>query len=829
MFKRIGSFFTSIVMIFLSVFGISFKHNEGKVIDLFLSDYKITGRNEKTDEIQEIFDEVIKRQPEVRIDESRKPFADDDRIKAIYFDGQEYNGKASDVFAYIGFPENASVENPVPAMVLVHGGLGHAYAQWVQYWVDNGYAAISVDGFGQQPEVGYYKGDNDNDSWSVNPDSHMTIDELESADKPFKEQWFYHYVSDVILANTIISRDKRVIPDKVGITGISWGSIATSVVICYDNRFDFAIPVYGSAFLNHSTGLIGDVCRKDGYVNAWEPSHLLDTIDIPILYVNGDDDPFFSANCTTASAANAKNANVTYVHGLEHGQNPGAHQPEILRFANEQTGMGNGNIKIDKVSFDGNRALVSFTSPADVKNLKASVYYRSTELEYDGFYLKKEWKQKKGIVLSGVANIKVPEDATMFYISVQGKTGKVFDRDTVQGTTGIYTSDILVSNGSYSKKLDADKLNKKITKTIRKDISDGKVGGAEILVNQHGQRVFDGVFGDKIIGEEKLEKNTIYRLASMTKPVTAVAMLIEYERGNLDIFADVSDYLDGYDEMYVGKMVDGKVVPDKKAENKIKVYQCVSHTSGIGSGVLGEAVYGGLPINERTVQSVAKYLSDKPLEFDPGTAQSYSTAAYDVVAAIIENISGLSFEEYLKVNIFDKLGMKDTTFAPNEEQFSRLIGLHNRNEKGKSVFVPSNPGTVFSVFPTTYHCAGGGLASTAEDYMKFTEMLLNEGIGSNGVRILSPESVKLMHTPVVSEQIMPGDQQWGLGVRVVTKDTNTLPVGSFGWSGMYGSHFWVDPVNKISAVYMKNSLYDGGAGSKTSIQFEKDVMASIER
>lgn len=442
MFKKIGSFFISIVMLFLSIFGISFKHNN-RVINLYMSDYKITGKNEKTDELKEIFDEVIQRQPTVRIDESRKPFADDNRISAIYFDGQEYNGKASKVFAYIGFPENASSDTPVPAMVLVHGGMGHAYAQWVQYWVNNGYAAISVDGFGQHPEAGLYKGDDDLDSWSVNPDSHMTIDELQSADKPFREQWFYHYISDVILANTIISSDKKVNSDKVGITGISWGSIATSVAICYDNRFSFAIPVYGSAFLNHSTGLIGDVCRKEGYIDAWEPSHLLDTIDIPILYVNGDNDPFFSANCTTASAANAKHAAVTYVHCLAHGQNPGAYQPEVLRFANEQTGMGNGNIKIDKVSFDGNRAIVSFNAPDDVTNLKACVYYRNTELEYDGFNLKQEWKKKNGIDLDGTANIKIPKDATMFYIAVQGKIGKIFDRDTIQGTTGIYTSEII--------------------------------------------------------------------------------------------------------------------------------------------------------------------------------------------------------------------------------------------------------------------------------------------------------------------------------------------------------------------------------------------------
>lgn len=830
MFKSIGSFFLSIIMLFLSIFGISFKHKESKVINLNLSEYTSTGENEKTEELKKLFAEVSKRQPTVEECKAKKPFADDDRIKAVFFDGEKYNGKQTKIFAYIGFPENASAENPVPAMVLVHGGAGHAYAEWVKYWVDNGYAAISVDGFGQQPDDGYYKGDRDNDSWSVNPDSHPTIDELRSADKPFKEQWFYHYISDVILSNTIIRNDSRVISDKVGITGISWGSIATSVAISYDSRFAFAIPVYGCGFLDHSTGLISAFCSNKNYISDWEPSHLIDKIDMPILYVNGDADPFFSANCNTASAANAKNASVTYVHGMLHSQTDGAYQPEILRFANEQNSKGEGNIKITEVSFDGKRAVVSFTAPKDVGNLKVKVYYRDSELEYDGINLKKDWSSKNGIVLGDKANVRVPDKAEMFYISVEGKTGKLFDKDTVRGTTGIYTSDILTSVGSYAKDLDTDKLNKKIVKTVKKDISDGKVGGAELLVNQYNERVFDGVFGDKIVGKETLEKNTVYRLASMTKPVTAVAMLIEYERGNLDIYADVSDYLDGYKNMYVGKLDEnGKVVPDYPAKNSVKVYQCVSHISGVGSGVVGDAIYNALPSEERTVQGVAKYLSDKPLDFDPGTSQAYNTPSYDIVAAIIENISGLSFEEYLKVNIFDKLGMKDTTFAPSEEQFNRMIGLHNRTADGKGVFAESVPGCVMANFPTTYHCAGGGLASTAEDYSKFAEMLLNEGVGENGVRILSAESVKLMRTAVVDDTIMPGFQKWGLGVRVITDNTNTLSEGCFGWSGMYGSHFWVDPTNKITAVYMKNSLYDGGAGSKTSVQFEKDVMNSIRK
>lgn len=824
MFIRIKAFFMMLAMLFLSVFGISFEHKDAEKMDVFYTDYKISGSNEKTDELKALYSQVMKRTPKLRVCDSKKPFADDDRIKAVYFDGEEYDGRACEVFAYIGFPENASVQNPVPAMVLIHGGAGFAHAEWVKYWVDNGYAAISVDGFGQQPADGEFS----LNGWTVNPESHPTIDELKSADRPFKEQWFYYYVSDVILGNNILRADSRVIKDKIGLTGISWGSMAASVAMCYDSRFAFAVPVYGSGFLDRCSGLIGEITANyEGYINSWEPSHLLDTVEMPVLFVNSDSDPFFSANCTTASAASVKNGAVIYAQDFPHGQNEGAYLPEILRFANEQTGMGEENIKITEASFNGKRAVISFEIPEDVKNVDAYVYYRAGELRYDGMNLKEKWKRKKGIVIGNNANIKVPDDAEYFYFSVQGKVGKIFDRDTVQGTTGIYSSVQLEWDGRYVTPLNTEKLEKNIDKTVKKDLKEEKIGGIEVLVNQCGQRVFDRVYGNKFVGGEPLLKNAVYRIASMTKPVTALALLIEYERGNIDIYADVSDYLDGFEDMYVGKIVDSQVVPDHKAENSVKVYQLVSHTSGIASGEVGEKVYADAMSHGSTLEAVTDYLSSHPLSYDPGTAQEYSTGAYDVAARIIELSSGMKYEDYLKVNIFDKLGMKDTTFAPTDEQWSRMVGIFGRTESGKGFNEKTVPGCVFGGYPVSYPLAGGGLASTAEDYMKFAQMLLNGGKTADGTQIVSQKMIELMRTPVVSEEIMPGFQKWGLGVRVIVDDSSTLPKGTFGWSGAYGTHFWVDPVNQITAVYMKNSTFEGGAGARTANNLERDVMKSF--
>lgn len=822
--QKIASVFMSAAIAFLSLFGYSFTPAKSTYPTAFAKDKPTVSPNENTEKLKTLLEAVKARTPDFTVCQTKKPFPGDDRISAIYFDGEEYSGKPAEVFAYVGIPEGASAANPVPAMVLVHGGAGHAYAEWVRYWVDNGYAAISLDGFGQEPVDGEYTGDGTNEGWVLNPDSHPTIDEFRSIDKPIGEQWYYYYITDVILAHNLLRADSRVDTSKIGITGISWGSYATSTVICYDDRFAFAVPVYGSGYQFESTGIFGGF--TSGAAEIWDASLLLPEVKMPVLFLNSDSDIFFSANTTTHSAAAAPNADILLKSGLSHSQTDGAYIPEILRFANEQTGKGEGNIKLDSVSFNGRKAIVAFTLPEDVGGAKLSLYYRSSPLEYisdSPFNLKDSWKVKKGIVIGNTGCVKIPADAETFYLAVSGKVGGLFGKTKLLASTGLYSEEDV----AFMRGLNADKLSKAIKKTAEKNLDEGKIGCADIIVNQNGERIYEGLFGTKTVGGEALEKDSIFRMASMTKPVTAVALLIEAERGSIDLYADVSDYLDGFDNMYIGKMVDGKVVADHKAQNSVKVYQLVSHTSGIGSGVVGEAVYGGIKPADRTVKAVAEYLADKPLDFDPGTSQGYSTAAFDVAARIIEIRSGLPFDEYLKVNIFDKLGMKDTFFTTDsEEQWSRLVGIHGRDENGAPFNEAYKPNTVFANFPAAYFCAGGGLASTAEDYMKFAEMLLNEGKAPDGTRILSAESVKLMRTPVVSDEIMPGNQKWGLGVRVITGDYS-LPVGSFGWSGMYGTHFWVDPENRITAVYMKNSTYDGGAGCKTSVEFENDVMNSL--
>ena len=378
--------------------------------------------------------------------------------------------------------------------------------------------------------------------------------------------------------------------------------------------------------------------------------------------------------------------------------------------------------------------------------------------------------------------------------------------------------------------INAEKAEAAITASAEKRIQEGTLTGAHAIVVQNGKQIINKTFGLYEVGGKELDDNAVYRIASMTKPVTALALLIEHDRGHLSIYDNLTKYMPEFGEMYICvKDKNGDPVTDKnglmrkgeKATNEIKLYQLVSHVSGVG-----DVDIASVGKDKCTCKTAAEWLSTQPLVFEPGSAQQYSTGAYDVAARVIEITSGMEFSEYIKVNIFDKLGMTDTTFEPTEEQWSRMVGIHNFAD-GKAFNEKPVPGCVFGASPATYHAAGSALASTANDYIKFAQMLLNGGKAEDGTVILSEDTLKLMSTPVPDDK-RSDNTLWGLGVRVIVKTGNTLPVGCFGWSGAYGSHFWIDPVNKVAAIYMKNSAFDGGAGNQSANEFEKDIMNSFK-
>ena len=383
------------------------------------------------------------------------------------------------------------------------------------------------------------------------------------------------------------------------------------------------------------------------------------------------------------------------------------------------------------------------------------------------------------------------------------------------------------------RKLNAKKLHTLLRERLAQDLEWGRVGGAAILVSQGGEVVCDLKMGCKDVRTgEPLGAHALFRLASMTKPVTGVAALIGVEKGWFALDDRAADYIPEIADMPVGRLENGKVVPDHAQKSDIRIYQLLSHCNGImGSNDLGAAQEAVMPESAYTTNAaMVDYCTRHTcLCFDPGEATAYSGyAAFDVVARIIEEKSGMCYADFVDTYIFHPLGIRDITFRPTADQWQRMVTMCDASVGIRMKAVDMGE-YIFESFPIAYTCAGAGLAGSIEDYRIFAEMLRGRGT-YNGVQILRPKSVELMRGCYTPAHLVTQDTSdvWGLGVRVAYHNP-VLPEGSFGWSGAYGTHFWVDPENEITAIYMKNNRwYDSHGAGITGANFERDVMAALE-
>ena len=365
-------------------------------------------------------------------------------------------------------------------------------------------------------------------------------------------------------------------------------------------------------------------------------------------------------------------------------------------------------------------------------------------------------------------------------------------------------------------------LAENIDAVAQYDLSQNKVFGSAYYVYQNGV-TYEKCYGTTSLeGGNKVTNASIFRLASMSKPITTVAALILVDRGLLSLSAPISKYIPDF----AGIKIKDPQGHTTDVINAPTVWNILTHTSGIGSDAEKSA---RMTANDKQTldDSIAFYVRSG-LDFEPGSKQMYSgTGSFDVLTKIIEIVSKKTLAEFLKDEIFNPCGMTDTAFVPTAKQRERMVAMHNR-VNGENAEFAMPEGCIFGDYPETHYLGGAGLVSTLSDYAKFALMLLNKGKVGNKT-ILTEKTFNRLCTAQVDSDIMPGQYRWGLGVRVITDDMYpTLPVGSFGWSGAYGTHFWVDPVNKIVAVFMKNSVVDGGAGNESAVNFENAVYASFE-
>ena len=355
-------------------------------------------------------------------------------------------------------------------------------------------------------------------------------------------------------------------------------------------------------------------------------------------------------------------------------------------------------------------------------------------------------------------------------------------------------------------------LQQRITENICSDLENNNIFGASVLIAQNDKIIYKNWYGDN-------KENSLFRLASMTKPISAVAIGILCDRGLISLDDDIESYIGNFENNNIVETDgNGKIIETIPSTNKIKIRHLLAHSSGIYDKDQEE-----MPDLQT---AVAHYKKNALRIFDAGQKQSYDTSmcAYDILAYIVEKVTGNAFKDFVKENILTPLKMMDTTFLQNREQWSRVVKMHDK-VMGESVEKDMGD-RVFGNFDNRRCLAGAGLIGSIDDYANFASMLQNYGT-FEGERIVSEAYIQQMQQPVTGENLMvKAYQAWGLGVRVLT-DKYILPKGCYGWSGAYGTHFWIDPANKIYAIYMKNSMYDGGSEAKTAKAFEVAVAESL--
>jgi len=351
----------------------------------------------------------------------------------------------------------------------------------------------------------------------------------------------------------------------------------------------------------------------------------------------------------------------------------------------------------------------------------------------------------------------------------------------------------------------------RLTAGMQGMVDDGKLAGVVTLMARRGKLVHVHVAGvQDIESGAQMKRDSIFRIYSMTKPITGVALMMLYEEGKWRLNDPVSRFIPGFADL---KVHDGDRANGEPrlvgAERPMTMAELMSHAGGLGYG-LGTANHVDRLYREQRVlnadeplQAMIDKLSNLPLLAQPGTRWYYSIGV-DVQGYLVEKLSGQPFPEFLQERIFDPLGMVDTAFYVPEEKLDRVALIYGEGDDGDLERFDMGPTrTEMPAGPS----GGGGLWGTADDYLRFTQMLLNGG-ELEGVRLLAPRTVELMHTnflsPEALETMRPG-QGFGLDFATVHDPAaagEPYAKGSYYWGGAAGTWFWIDPQTDLTFVGM---------------------------
>lgn len=365
-----------------------------------------------------------------------------------------------------------------------------------------------------------------------------------------------------------------------------------------------------------------------------------------------------------------------------------------------------------------------------------------------------------------------------------------------------------------------DRLSERMTPLLKRIVERGPAGVA-CAVTRRGETLYRDSFGFADIEKNQaIAEDTLYRIYSMTKVVTCVAALQLYEKGYFLLDDPLEEYLPAFANPAVARIDEDGNETVSPASGSIRIKHLFSMSSGI--------TYGGTATDterrtqeiwhkaqtESDARSFAQALGEIPLAFEPGTRWRYGLS-HDVLAALVETVSGQTYGQYLKKEIFEPLGMRDTTFRLTEHNRHRLSTLYHYEEGGKLTPSGHNPPMDGWYEPDCPFESGGiGLLSTIGDYSRFAQALAQGG-ELDGERILSPRTIALMATNQLDEQQLKdfgGDASgygYGLGVQTLMNRApggNNGSIGHFGWPGLAGTYMLVDPAEQLSIVYMQQMM-----------------------
>ena len=363
---------------------------------------------------------------------------------------------------------------------------------------------------------------------------------------------------------------------------------------------------------------------------------------------------------------------------------------------------------------------------------------------------------------------------------------------------------------------------KKIDLAMNEWVDKGWMNGGAALIIRDGKIAYHEAFGyNDLDTKEKLDKNGIFRIASQTKAITSVAMMMLFDEGKVLLTDPVSQYIPSFKnpKVLLKLNYEDTTFTTEPAKREITIKDLLTHTSGLGYAQIGtweaNAIYAkynltaGIGVKHESLLSAMTRLGSLPLMHQPGEKWTYGLNT-DLLGCLVEIISGQSLDEFFRKRIFEPLGMHDTYFTIPATKAKRLVNLYTEENSGKLVKATANMLNGREVTPayplesSSYFSGGAGLSSTLMDYAIFLQMLLNEG-EYNGVRILGRNTVRMMVSNQIGD-IDYGENKFGLGFLVLTeRGSAAVPAraGTFSWGGAFATSYWVDPQEKMVYLFYR--------------------------